>query len=129
MSMNVWALFAAPFLAQAAPESAPDVEALSVEISDDAFSEFDMLDAAAMADASGGAATATDIGVIGINDSNQIGSVSRVTVSGSQTGLIGDNQVADNSGITTVFNNTGNGVVFQSTVNVNIFMGGAPLGD
>jgi hypothetical protein len=81
------------------------------------------LDEAAMREAAGGSAAAVDISQLGLNFSTTTGSVSNVSVVGSDTGGVANNVVSGNSGITAVFNNTGNGVVFQNTVQVNVFLG------
>ena len=130
MGMSFWGAFAAPILAQAAPidqttvvAEAPWSETVAVAAADE-FSGFAEMDVAAMSDAAGGAATAIDIGILGVNSSDQTGGVAGVTVNGATGGIAG-NSVANNTGFTTVFSNTGNGVVFQNTVNVNIFLGSA----
>ena len=71
--------------------------------------------------ASGGESTAIDISNLGVNISDQAGEVSDINLNNTTNGQIAGNVVSDNGGITPVFNNTGNGVIFQRTVNVNIF--------
>jgi hypothetical protein len=119
-------MFLAP-LAATAPFSAdgdiaPPVEQVSSE--DAVFGGLSALDADAMSAASGGADTAIEIGQLGVNIADNDGQVSNVNAANSQTGQIGKNLVTDNHGLTTVFYNTGNGVVMQSNVNVNVFMHG-----
>lgn len=129
MGMSFWGLLAAPLMAASGPADPVDAMAdaasnAPVEFASeaDAFSEFAAMDEGAMADASGGADTAVNIGVLVSNAATQTGGVRGVTTNGD-TGQIANNSATNNSGITTVFNNTGNGVLFQSTVNVNIFLG------
>ena len=127
MGMSAWGIFAAPFLASA-PVPAETVEALDsdmlqlVEDGSDLFGSFAPMDETAMSRASGGADTAIDIGNLGVNLADNDGSVENINVNDSDTGDIANNSVSGNEGITTVFNNTGNGVIFQSNVNVNIFL-------
>lgn len=130
MGMSAWGIFAAPFLAHApAHMDAPATTAGIEIVSDgsDIFSGFSALDEQTMSSASGGADTAVDIGDFGLNIADNDGSVENVNVTDSETGQIANNMVSGNGGITTVFNNTGNGVVFQNSVNVNIFLGGGDL--
>lgn len=144
MPLGAWGLLAGPLAAaqlaaHADPDAARVIPALEVlaaaeqsigetldamdleSQSADLFAGALALDDAAMGAASGGEDTAIDIGALGVNISDQTGGVSRVNTTNSPTGAIAGNIVSDNGGITTVFNNTGNGVIFQSTVNVNIF--------
>lgn len=126
MGFGFWGAFAAPFLAQAAPTgieaAAPATPTAIVEPAGDDFFGAAPMAGDEMAEAAGGAASATDIGQLGVNTAEQTGRVAGVAVDGA-TGEIASNSVANNSGFTTVFNNTGNGVIFQNTVNVNIFLG------
>ena len=126
MGMSAWGIFAAPFLAHAPVDAPAAVDAETVIVADgaDIFSDFSALDEQTMSAASGGADTAVDIGDFGLNIADNDGSVDNVNVTDSETGQIANNVVSGNGGITTVFNNTGNGVVFQNSVNVNIFLGG-----
>lgn len=103
-------------IATSVPYAAPAVSASL------AFSEAPMSDSE-MSDAAGGEDTAIDISQLGINMSTTNGVVTGVSVSGG-TGQIENNVVNGNSGITAVFNNTGNGVIFQNTVQVNVFLNG-----
>ncbi|MEM6415770.1 MAG: hypothetical protein AAF720_14060 [Pseudomonadota bacterium] len=81
------------------------------------------MDATSMSAASGGSANyAVDINNIGINNSETNGNVEDVTNINTTSGGISNNTINANQGITTVFNNTGNGVVMQSSVNVNVFL-------
>lgn len=66
--------------------------------------------------------TNNDLNSVGINSSQTDGDISDVTVTNATTGVISENVVSGNSGITTVFQNSGNGVIFQSTVQVNVFL-------
>lgn len=128
MGMSAWGIFAAPFLAHApVPADMPaavQTEAFESSEGADVFGGFAPMDELAMSEASGGNNTAVDIGDFDLNVADNDGSVDNVNVNNSDTGQITDNVVSGNGGITTVFNNTGNGVVFQSIVNVNIDLGG-----
>ena len=126
MGMSAWGIFAAPFLMQAAPVDQSTVEIAQPQTnqSTDIFGSITPLDELAMSEASGGADTAIDIQDFGVNLAENDGGVSNIDVDNSETGQIANNAVNGNRGITTVFNNTGNGVVFQSNVNVNIFLNG-----
>lgn len=121
MSMSAWGILAAPLLANA-PMVDPAATAVQAPetAQPDIFSTLTVMDEGAMSDASGGADTAVDIEKIALNLAKNDGSVSNTTVTNSDTGQIADNIVSGNGGITTVFNNTGNGVSFQSIVNINI---------
>jgi hypothetical protein len=131
MAMSAWSMLAAPLLAAAQmqlPDSEPEAALAAastmtaLEVTGDAlFGDLPAMDDTAMSLASGGESTAIDIGGLGVNISTQNGDVSDTEVNNTTTGQIAGNVVTDNGGITTVFNNTGNGVIFQSTVNVNIF--------
>ena len=133
---SAWGLLAAPLLATQLnipadePEAAFAAEAAVSAVNlvaETAFDGLEVMDDASMSLASGGESTAIDIGSIGVNISGQAGEVSDTEINNSPTGQITDNVVSDNGGFTTVFNNTGNGVIFQSTVNVNIFTAPAEL--
>jgi hypothetical protein len=133
--MSAWGLLAAPLMAQAAEPgtttiAAPMSEpAAVVGEASDLFGGLATMDDSAMQDASGGSDTAINIGNIDIINIDSEGTIENATINAnttnSQNGQIANNAVANNNGITTVFNNTGNGVIMQSTVNVNIFMGGS----
>lgn len=130
MGIAAWGWLIAPLAAYSqSPVSEDGQSAVHIEtpleIQGDLFGEFAPLSATAMSAASGGSQTAIDINDIAVNIADNDGSVSGVTTTNSDTGDIANNIVSDNRGITTVFNNTGNGVVFQSNVNVNIFMDSA----
>lgn len=90
-----------------------------------------VMDEAAMRDASGGsAAYALDLDPVRTsntqtNTAGTTGTISGSTVTDAVTGGVVGNVVSANSGITTVFINTGNNVVMQSTVQVNVY---APAG-
>lgn len=76
----------------------------------------------ALGDRSGGTADySVDLGALGINVATTSGTVTDVTVTDTATGDATGTSVLDNSGITTVFVNTGNGVILQNTVQVNVF--------
>lgn len=126
MGMSAWGLLAAPLMAQApVPAISIDQPVAAISVAGeagDAFGDLAAMDDGAMRDAAGGADVAVDISNLGVNIAENNGSVDRTNVDG-ETGQIANNSVNGNGGITTVFNNTGNGVVFQSTVNVNIFTG------
>jgi len=98
---------------------------MPAEVQDgDIFGGLTSLDKNAMSTASGGSYTAVDISNLGANYGENDADVNGVTVANSTNGNIADNIISDNGGITTVFNNTGNGVSFQSIVNVNVFLQG-----
>ncbi len=121
MSMSAWGILAAPLLANAPIVEPADMTVqASATAQTDIFSTLMVMDESAMSDASGGADTAVDIERIALNIAKNDGSVSDTSVINSDTGQITDNVVSGNGGITTVFNNTGNGVSFQSIVNINI---------
>lgn len=144
MPLGAWGLLAGPVAAlQLAAQTDPDAakvlpafaalaaaeQSIGEKLSNadlegagaDLFAGALALDDSVMSAASGGEDTAIDIGALGVNISDQTGGVSGVNTTNSPTGQIAGNIVSGNGGITTVFNNTGNGVIFQSTVNVNIF--------
>ncbi|MEO1252777.1 MAG: hypothetical protein AAFW81_10575 [Pseudomonadota bacterium] len=131
--MTPWSILLSPLVAAAAADGAVDgmemqftgdeFPALEASV-DDIFSGLLALDEQMMSAASGGSETAIDIGNYGSNYAYSEGVVTDVDTVNSDTGNIANNVVSDNSGITTIFNNTGNGVVMQSTVNVNVFMDG-----
>lgn len=56
------------------------------------------------------------------NSSDIDGEVYDTNVVNSDTGRISDNSITGNSGITTVFINSGNNVVLQSNVQVNVYV-------
>ena len=93
----------------------------------DLFGSLASLDDSAMSAASGGSDTAIDIANLGVNVAENNGQISGVTTTNSTNGEIANNMITDNGGITTVFNNTGNGVVMQSIVNLNIFLQGGGI--
>ncbi|MEL7489946.1 MAG: hypothetical protein AAGJ73_04435 [Pseudomonadota bacterium] len=126
MGMNAWMLFAAPYIAPAmAPQDATAIEmAPPAHEAADIFSGEAKLDERMMRDAAGGSNVAFDITDLGVNINDTQGDVTNVEVNNSVNGQIANNVAENNSGITTIFNNTGNGVVFQSTVQVNIFLDG-----
>ncbi len=137
MGMSAWGLFITPVLIASDPslstaerdqQVAAYAETIPAESQSDIFGGLASLDETSMASASGGFQTAIDISNLGANVGENTGSVEGVTTTNSNNGQIAQNVISDNGGITTVFNNTGNGVVMQSIVNLNIFLqgGGAP---
>ena len=140
MGMSAWMLFAAPYVAPATATqdaaalvdaAAPTTMIAQAPASDDIFGGDAVLEESVLRDSAGGTGfdftqinTTVDIGNVGSNNADNRGLVKNNTVNNTNTGQIANNAVNDNGGITTVFNNTGNGVVFQSTVQVNIFLDG-----
>ncbi len=130
--MSVWGILFAPLAAVAMDEGegrAPSqFDAAAVEITDAGaregglFSDLAVMGDADMRAASGGSHTAVDIGFVNINNSENGADLGSVTVANTTNGQIANNTISNNSGVTTVFNNTGNGVILQSNVNVNVFM-------
>ena len=97
---------------------------ISTQPSVDIFGQSAMMDDASMRDAAGGSSHyAIDLGALGINSSSSIATVTDNSADNSITGEIASNIVANNSGFTTVVFNSGNQVVFQNTVQVNVFTG------
>jgi len=137
MVMGAWGLFAAPLMATAPFQDDPEAAAEAADAfagteqalpaADDVFGGLSVLDDGAMTAASGGTSTAFDIGHIGVAIGENDGSVNDVDVNHSQNGGISNNLISDNHGITTVYFNTGNGVIFQNNVNVNVFLGAKTL--
>ena len=129
MVMSAWGFIIAPLMATAqtgeppAPEQFTELASAAGEL--EIFDAIPSLDDVAMSAASGGTHTAIDISSLGVNSAENSGQVSDVNVNNTTNGQISNNMVSDNGGITTVFNNTGNGVVMQSIVNLNIFLQGA----
>lgn len=136
MGMSAWGLFITPVLiatdpsldtAQRDQQLAAYAETIPAE-NEDLFGGLASLDETAMASASGGSHTAIDISNLGANVGENGAHVEGVTTTNSVNGDIAHNVISDNGGITTVFNNTGNGVVMQSIVNLNVFLqGGGPV--
>lgn len=131
MGMSAWGLLALPLIAQTTEPGTTRYEITPSEMiaapADEAFDLFgdlSLLDENAMMNASGGADTAVDIGMIGVNASEIDGGVDNNNVSNSTTGDVMDNVISGNDGITFQVNNSGNGVVVQNTVNINIFTDG-----
>lgn len=131
MGMSAWGLLALPLIAQTTEPGTTTIETTPSELAaapaDDAFDLFgdlSLMDEGAMISASGGADTAFDIGMIGLNASETNGQIDETTVSNSQTGEIASNVISGNDGITFQVNNSGNGVIVQNTVNINIFTDG-----
>lgn len=131
MGMGAWSFIVTPLVA-AAPNA--DVAPQHIEMvaqqpagDSDLFGSLASLDDSAMSAASGGSDTAIDIANLGVNVAENNGQISGVTTTNSTNGEIANNMITDNGGITTVFNNTGNGVVMQSIVNLNIFLQGGGI--
>jgi hypothetical protein len=131
MGMSAWGLLALPLIAQTTEPGTTTIETTPSELAaapaDDAFDLFgdlSLMDEGAMMNASGGADTAFDIGTIGLNASETNGQIDETTVNNSQTGEIASNVISGNDGITFQVNNSGNGVIVQNTVNINIFTDG-----
>lgn len=131
MGMSAWGLLALPLIAQATEPGTTIIEATPSELAAapaadafDLFGELSLMDESAMKNASGGADTAVDIGLIGLNASEANGQIDETTVNNSQTGDIAQNVISGNDGITFQVNNSGNGVIVQNTVNINIFTDG-----
>lgn len=131
MGMSAWGLLALPLIAQTTEPGTTRYEITPNEMiaapageAFDLFGDLSLLDENAMMNASGGADTAVDIGMIGVNASAIDGGVDNNNVSNSTTGDVMDNVISGNDGITFQVNNSGNGVVVQNTVNINIFTGG-----
>ncbi|WP_425409202.1 hypothetical protein [Hyphococcus sp.] len=136
MSMSAWGLFITPILIATDPglteterdqQLAAHAETIPAQFieEDSVFGGLASLDERAMSSASGGTSTAIDINNLNANVGENSATVNGVTTTNSTNGDIADNVISDNGGITTVFNNTGNGVNFQSIVNVNINLHGA----
>ncbi|MEM9494822.1 MAG: hypothetical protein AAGA09_02370 [Pseudomonadota bacterium] len=142
MGMSVWGLIAAPLFAPGAMTNAGADAAMASSVSaspthyasektasvdDDLFAGDTLLGEKAMRETAGGSEVAFNLGDVGVNLANAEGNVSNIEANNSNSGQIASNTVANNSGITTVFNNTGTGVVMQSNVQVNVFLGDAPV--
>ncbi|MEM9810748.1 MAG: hypothetical protein AAF788_05930 [Pseudomonadota bacterium] len=67
------------------------------------------------------AADVVSIGSSQNNSSTIDGSIANTTLNDTVTGAQNDNAVNGNSGITTVFINSGNNVVLQNSVQVNVY--------
>ena len=115
---NLPVLPAPPSLSVEAPSAKAATHEASLRL------EAEPLDRRALRDAAGGTADyAIDLGALGVNVATTTGTVTGLTLNDTQSGdAIGTN-VLGNAGITTVFVNTGNGVVLQNTVQVNVFTG------
>ena len=137
--MSVWGILFAPLAAAAmeegeafSPAEAAVIQDVAESVSgggdgfgdagDPLFAELAVMGDADMRAAAGGSHTAVDIGFIKVNNSENGAELNTVNVSNTTNGEIANNTIANNSGVTTVFNNTGNGVILQSNVNVNVFM-------
>lgn len=129
MGMSVWILFTVPYLAPSValpePETPNHTPEYVIATNDDIFGGDLILSEAMMRDAAGGTEVAVDITDLGVNIADNRGLVRDVEINDTVNGQIANNVAQNNSGITTIFNNTGNGVVFQSNVQVNIFLDGA----
>ncbi len=139
MGMSAWGFIITPILLASNPniddaQRDLDVAAYAQTVPQESLDLFDdmaslagvsALDDVEMSSASGGAGVAVDIANLGVNIAENNGSVSGVSTTNSNSGDVSNNIVSDNSGITTVFNNSGTGVVMQSIVNMNIYLQGA----
>lgn len=142
MGMSAWGFIITPVLIASNPELSDvqreaQLDAYAPVAAEQMLDVFDevaslagvsALDDATMSTASGGTNTAIDIANLGVNIAENNGSVNNINANNSTSGNVSNNVVSDNSGITTVFNNTGTGVVMQSVVNLNIFLQGAGPG-
>lgn len=81
------------------------------------------MDEEALRALAGGTGITVDLGALGVNVAESNGIVHNASADGSQTGSVYGNIVSGNSGFTTVLINTGNNVVFQNTMQVNVFTG------
>ena len=117
-----WTIVATPYLVVPAAVELGSAPSPIAPTNEDVFAGDVMLSEGQMKDAAGGTDYAIDIDDLGVNFSNSEATVAFVNASNSETGQIANNTVSANSGITTVLNNTGNGVVFQTSVQVNIFL-------
>ncbi|MFZ5617568.1 MAG: hypothetical protein ACOZAA_09650 [Pseudomonadota bacterium] len=123
--LSVLILAASAAIGAPSPPAPGSVLSSQTAIEADPFVREPPLSNAAMSKIAGGEETAVDISQLGLNVSSSNGVISGVNVGdGSGTGAIADNIVNGNSGITAVFNNTGNGVIFQNTIQVNVFLNG-----
>ena len=131
MGMSAWGFLALPLIMQATEPGTKSIDTTPAQLIAEApagealdlFSDLSSLDETSMQNASGGSDTAVDIGFVGVNASETKGGVNDTTVTNSQTGEIANNAITGNDGITFQVNNSGNGVVVQNTVNINIFTG------
>ena len=100
----------------AAPRAAPAA-------ADGLFAGLPPMDAEAMRKASGGTAAYAVDGALGFAQTSTATQTGAATgsVTGSVNGAVTGNTISGNSGITTVFINTGNNVVLQSSVQVNVY--------
>ena len=128
MGSFAWTLLAAPAMATAvAQDPGPARSRAEGAGAPDLFSSEITLSEQQMRDAAGGTGTAFDILIddLGINIVDNTGIVTDVDANGAITGQITDNNINGNSGVTSILFNTGNGVLFQSTMQVNVFVDGA----
>ena len=129
MGVSAWVLFAAPLMqtADAEHKAAPSQPSPYVHeqnaAASDIFAGDIVLGENEMRDAAGG--TGADFGDVNFNVTTNNGTLTDVSADGAVTGTI-TSTVDGNSGITTVLNNTGNGVIFQNTVQVIVNIGDAP---
>lgn len=101
--------------------------AVSAVAADDPFAGDALLTEQEMRDAAGGTGITNNTAIeqAAINSTRNDGELTDVSADGAVTGGITGNDISSNSGVTTVLNNTGNGVIFQSSVQVNVFLNGA----
>jgi hypothetical protein len=122
-----------PFAAPAGPAAVEEPRAVSIEeriVASDPFAEMIALPTDRLRSLSGkGSAygidltgvSVTQIEAVQTNSSSLTGSVTDSEVNDTITGAASGNTIANNSGFTTVFINTGNNVVLQNNVQVNIY--------
>ncbi|MEM6648770.1 MAG: hypothetical protein AAF603_00810 [Pseudomonadota bacterium] len=96
-------------------------QSLEIASSDDPFSSFDSMSVEVLQEKSGGSASAFDDSYILVqgNLGQNGGTISDTSISDTQTGYISGTVVTGNRGVTTVYVNSGNNVIFQNIFNVN----------
>ncbi|MBI1393756.1 MAG: hypothetical protein GC152_13545 [Alphaproteobacteria bacterium] len=144
-------LTASPFLAASIATGTGDVNVGAADpfspnapaaiVANDVFSGESLMSEDQMRDAAGGTDAGFDmitfttnvdidntttIDDIGANIADNDAIVRNIDAGGSTTGQISTINVENNRGITTILNNTGNGVVFQSNVQLNLFVNQGP---
>ena len=96
---------------------------VSEEAEGDPFAALTSLGFDEMRDASGGTESySVDLDTVGLNVATLDGTLENVSLSNTQSGTIDNTLVTDNSGITTVVINSGNGVVLQNSLQVNVYV-------
>ncbi len=109
--------------ALAAEHELPTSQLSTTEPIGDIFTADLVLSDEALRSHAGGTETSVDLNNLGVNISTTTGIVDNNSADGSVTGTIADNVIGQNSGFTTVFINSGNNVLFQNTLQLNIFTG------